>query len=143
MDPEQKVGLLAIIGVALVGCWRVIKWFGDATPTPNPWDQETEERIQQTDAVPVCTRCLEPYQSTERFCPHCGLPVDALAPFSPYLYVFVLGDALVTGTSRKFAVNWLTVTGFLLLLAAQYSIFAPVYWYCLFRNVGRQQGESD
>src|SRR6266567_5817105 len=101
MSPEQ-IGILAFFGLALVGCWRLIKWFGDAERTPDPWDLQTEERLHQPDAVPVCTRCLEGYEPTERFCPTCGLPVDGLILLSPYLYVFALGDVLVTGTRRTF-----------------------------------------
>ena len=143
MNPEKMIGLLALLGLGLVVCWRLVKWLGGAKPKPDPWDQETEDRIQQADAVPICTRCLEPYESACHYCPNCGLPVDTLAPFSPYLYIFVLGDALLTGTNRAFPVNWLTVTGFLLLSAAQYTLLAPVYWYFLFRNIGRMGGKSD
>ena len=134
MKPEQ-IGVIAIVAVAGVFFWRGLRWFWQRKPHPNPWNEETEARIQQSDAVPLCTRCLEPHEPTAQFCPNCGLPVDSLVPFSPYLYVFALGDVLVSGTTRKFRVNWLTVFGYIFLSSIEYTIFAPVYWFLLFRNL--------
>src|SRR5262245_10821093 len=136
---EERVALLVVCALGLVGCWRAIRWFVTGPPAPNPWDQETEDRIQQPESVAICTRCLEPLEAASSFCPHCGLPVDALVPFSPYLYAFALGDALVTGTSRRFPVKWFTVIGFLLLSIAVYSFFFPIYWYGFWRNLRRMR----
>jgi len=138
MSPETKVGILALAGLALVGCWRLFRWFLRSPSTPNPWDEKTEESIHQPDATPICTRCLEPHNPEAHFCSTCGAPVDPLVAFSPYLYVFAFGDMLRAGTSGRFKVNWVTIVGFLLLPIA----FVPfmlvfVYWFFFLRNLQR------
>jgi hypothetical protein len=65
-----------------------------------------------------------------------------MVPLSPFHQVFALGDVLLTGTQRKFPVNWLTITGFILLSMIQYLIFAPFYWFFLLRNVRRLRAEA-
>jgi hypothetical protein len=143
VSPEVIIGLTTLAGLALFGCWRLFKWFCDAKPRPEPWGQEIEQQIHQPDAVPICTRCLEPHLAEARFCPNCGVPVDALVPFSPYLYLFAFGDMLRTGTTRKFQVNWITVLGFLLLpLAFLPLLLAFVYWFFFLRNLARLRSTS-
>jgi hypothetical protein len=142
MGPELLVGITATAALLLFGCWRLFRWFFGGTPGPNPWDEATEERIQQPDAVPLCRRCLEPYEDAARYCSHCGLPVDSLVPLSPFHQLFAVGDVLLTGTQRRFSVNWITITGFVLLSMIQYMVFAPVYWFCLLRNVRRLRAEA-
>jgi hypothetical protein len=65
-----------------------------------------------------------------------------MVPLSPFHQVFALGDVLLTGTQRRFPVNWLTITGYILLSTTQYLIFAPFYWFFLLRNVRRLRAES-
>lgn len=142
MSPEMLVGILATTGLVLVGCWRLFRWFFGEKPGPNPWDEKTEESIQQPDAVPLCRRCLEPHEESARYCSNCGLPVDSMVPLSPFHQVFAMGDVLLTGTQRRFPVNWLTITGFVFLSMIQYLIFAPFYWFFLLRNVRRLRTES-
>lgn len=139
MKSEVLLGALAITLVTLVLGWRLVRWFVAGRPGPNPWDEETERSIQQPGASPLCRRCLEPYAESARYCSHCGLPVDSLVPLSPFHQQFALGDVLLTGTQRRFPVNWLTITGYLFLSTAQYLIFAPVYWFLLLRNIRRQR----
>ena len=142
MKPETIVGGLAITGLVVVGLWRLFRWFFGGKPGPNPWDEKTEEAINQPDATPICRRCLEPHEESARYCSHCGLPVDSLVPLSPFHQVFAVGDVLLTGTQRKFPVNWMTITGYVLLSMAQYLVFAPFYWFFLLRNVRRIRAEA-
>ena len=65
-----------------------------------------------------------------------------MVPLSPFHQVFAVGDILLTGTQRKFPINWVTITGFVFLSVIQYLIFAPVYWFCLMRNVRKLRAES-
>ena len=140
MSPEVKVGVFALAGLTLFGCWRAFRWFQEGKPTPNPWDERTEESIHQPDATPICTRCLEPHEPEARFCSNCGVPVDPLVPFSPYPYIFACGDMLRSGTTRRFQINWITVTGFLLLPLAFFPLlFAFVYWFFFLRNLQHQR----
>ena len=142
MTPEDKLLTATLIGFSLWGCWRLIQWFRKAPVTPNPWDEKTEESLNQPDAVPLCRRCLESHDPDARYCSNCGLPVDSMVPLSPFHQAFALGDVLLTGTQRRFPVNWLTITGFILLSMIQYLVFAPFYWFLLLRNVRRLQTES-
>jgi hypothetical protein len=142
MSPELAVGVLAVSGVVLVGYWRLFRWFVGGKPGPNPWDEKTEESLHQPDAMPLCRRCLEPHESYARYCSNCGLPVDSMVPLSPFHQIFAIGDILLTGTQRKFPVNWLTITGYVLLSMAQYLFFAPFYWFFLLRNVHRLRADA-
>lgn len=138
MSPEAKVGVFAIAGLVLVGCLLFIRWLFSGKAGPNPWDEKTEESLHQPDATPLCRRCLEPHELEARY----GLPVDSMVPLSPFHQVFALGDILLTGTQRRFPVNWLTVSGYVLLSLIQYLIFAPFYWFFLLRNVRRLRAEA-
>jgi hypothetical protein len=142
MSPEAEIGIFAIVGLVLFGCWRLARWFFGGKPGPNPWDEKTEESIQRPDATPLCRRCLEPHEESARYCPNCGLPVDSMVTLSPFHQMFALGDVLLTGTQRKFPVNWLTITGYVLLSVIQYLIFAPFYWFLLMRNVRRLKADA-
>jgi hypothetical protein len=142
MKPEA-VGLMVIGAGAVFLLLKVIKWFCTGKPGPEVWNEETEHRLHQPDATPLCTRCLEPQETDELFCHNCGMPVDPLVPFSPYLYLFAFGDILAVGTTRRFRVNWLTVTGFVLLPVAFLGvILAPVYWFFFFQNLRRMPGPT-
>lgn len=142
MNPEKIVAAVATTGIVLFALWRLGRWFFGGPASPNPWDDKVEQSIHEPDATPICRRCLEPHEESARYCAHCGLPVDALVPLSPFHQVFAIGDVLLTGTQRKFPVNWLTITGYILLSMAQYLVFAPFYWFFLLRNVRRIRSES-
>lgn len=142
MKPEMVVAAVATTGIVLFMLWRLGRWFFGGPASPNPWDEQVEQSIQEPDATPICRRCLQPHDENARYCAHCGLPVDALVPLSPFHQVFAIGDVLLTGTQRKFPVNWMTISGYVLLSMAQYLIFAPFYWFFLLRNVRRIRAES-
>lgn len=139
MSPEIQVATFAAIILGLVGCWFLFRWFVNGPRTPDPWDQKTEESLHQPDAMPLCSRCLEAHDAEARFCHNCGVPVDPLVAFSPYLYIFAFGDMLRAGVSRRFRINWVTVTGFLLLpLAFLPFLLAFVYWFIFLRNLNHR-----
>ena len=134
--------LVAAFAAAVV--WRLFPWLCAkfAKPLePNPWDEDTEARLHEDEAVPLCPRCLEPDKEGVQFCRDCGFPTGPYAPWSPYLYVFVLGDLLRTGVDRPFRVRGTTVCFLLVVSFVEYAIFAPIYWFFLFRNVRRQPRE--
>lgn len=143
MKPEMVVAAVATTVIALYALWRLGQWFFGGQASPNPWDDQVEQSIQEPDATPICRRCLEPYEESARYCSHCGLPVDSLVPLSPFHQVFAIGDVLLTGTQRKFPVNYVTVTGYVLFSTVQYLVFAPLYWFWLLRNVRRIRAEAN
>lgn len=65
-----------------------------------------------------------------------------MVPLSPFHQIFAMGDVLLTGTQRQFPINWLTITGYVLLSMVQYLVFAPFYWFFLLRNIRRQRAQA-
>lgn len=130
------IGLVLFIAAVLV--WRLIKWFGGAPTRPNPWDDATEASLHDPDALPLCPRCLEPDRDRVQFCRDCGFPVGPYVMWMPYLYLFAIGDLLRTGVDRPIRVSAPIVIFLLLFSAGEYFVFAPVYWFFLFRNLQHQ-----
>jgi len=50
-----------------------------ATPQPH--------HSPDPDGVPLCTRCLRPYDPLAYYCPHCGNAVGTLTPYIPYVNI--------------------------------------------------------
>jgi hypothetical protein len=110
---------------------------------PSPWGSDVEEAMRSPDARPLCFRCLEPLEGGPAFCPQCGAATGEYTNWSPYLYLFTVGDILRQGTSGRFRVRPLTVAGFLLFSLLEYTVFAPVYWFLLLRNLRSQRSKPD
>jgi hypothetical protein len=138
-DPNLIVGELAISGLVFVGLWRLIVWIRDAPATPNPWSVEIEESLQQTDATPICHRCLTPHQSEARFCEYCGSAVGTYNNWMPYVCIFSQGEVFRNGVTDKLRASPLTIVGYLLYSLGNYFIFAPIYWFFFFNNLKRLQ----
>lgn len=45
----------------------------------------TEEKKPFEDALPCCRGCGKAVEKGAKFCPHCGLPLDGIPPFSDFL----------------------------------------------------------
>jgi hypothetical protein len=121
---------------------RFFLWVKEGPVTPDPWAKEDDDAVKQTDAVPLCPRCLSPQEEDCRFCAACGSATGLYNNWSPYLYIFSMGEVLRLGTGGSIQTNLVTVLGYLLLSVAQYTVFAPVYWFLFFRNLGRIQREA-
>jgi hypothetical protein len=131
---ERTVALLATAFVCGVGLWRLfVRWFS-GPPAADPWGPELTAAVNSDEAIPLCPRCQSPHADWAWFCPECGAAVGLCNNVNPYLYVFSLGEVLRTGTQERFRANWLTLSGYVLLALCEYNIFAPVYWFLLFRN---------
>jgi len=130
--------MLAVLAGILL--WRLIVWWNQP-PQPNPWDEATEASLHEPEAVLLCPRCLEPEREGVQFCRDCGFAVGPYVPWSPYLYIFALGDLLRTGVDRPFRVTATTVCFLVALSLLEYMVFAPIYWFFLFQNVRRQPRE--
>jgi len=137
-SPETSLAWLVLLVVAVIGAWRCLVWWLETPAEPDPWDNEAVELGDPVAAEPLCLRCLEPHPHPAAFCPHCCAPVGDFNNYSPYLYVFSVGELLRTGTSGSFRRSWLTLAGFVILGAMEYLLFAPVYWLCLVLNLRRR-----
>jgi hypothetical protein len=138
MNLSQSEWAVGLIGAAIVAgyfLWRVWRRWVRLPATPDPWGQEIAEALESPDATPVCPHCQCPEMANRWFCPECGHAVGDYNNVSPYLYLFSLGEVLRAGTSGRFRKSWLTVTGFIILSLTEYVVFAPIYWFFLFRNL--------
>ncbi len=133
--------VLLLAAVTAIVLWRLFLWLGAQPPQPNPWDEDIEASLHEPDAVLLCPRCFEPEREGVQFCRDCGFPVGPYVLWSPYLYIFAVGDLLRTGVDRPFRVKRTTVCFLLVFSLLQYFVFAPVYWFFLFRNIRRQPRE--
>lgn len=103
-------------------------------PTPDPWPEELDQAVRSREAVPICTNCLHPQPAHRWFCPYCHFPTGEYVHLMPYLYVFTWGELLrrgVFGPPEKGAFRkW----GLVIYSSYNYSIFAPLYWYWMYRK---------
>lgn len=133
------VCLIAFMAVVLLG--RVVLWFCGKPARPNPWDDDAEAKLHEPDAVSLCPRCLEPEREGVQFCRDCGCAVGPYVMWSPYLYIFALGDLLRTGVDRPLRASIPVLVFLLVISAGEYLVFAPIYWFFLVRNIRRQARE--
>jgi hypothetical protein len=134
---RQLLPLVVIIALGVV-VWLFTEWIHRATLTPEPWGSELDQAIENEEVPPVCPHCSATYSEADYFCPACGESVGCYNNYSPYLYIFSMGDVLRRGTSEKIQVNAFTVTGYLVLSLCQYFWLAPIYWVMFFINLARQ-----
>lgn len=121
--------------------WRLLLWFRKPVP-PDPWGPDLAAALELPDATPICPHCQTPHALNRWFCSECGRAVGDFNNVNPYLYLFSLGEVLREGTSGRVRKSWLTVAGYVILSLAEYVIFAPIYWFFLFRNLSRNDHPS-
>lgn len=67
-------------------------------------------------------------------CPRCGAAIGIYTDWLPFPYLFSLGHMLRLGASGDFKRTPVTLADFWLLGFAEYTVFAPIYWYRLYRG---------
>lgn len=132
--PEITVAIAGTALMATAGLVALVRWFTTGPEAPDPWGEDIKEKIALDGTPPLCHRCLLPNPPETDFCRHCGATVGMYTNLLPLPYIYSVGDTLRLGTSGAFRRTPLTVAGFWLLGLAEYSIFAPVYWYRLARG---------
>jgi hypothetical protein len=140
-DPDLLVGEFGLGCLGLAVLWRLIAWVRDAPDKPDPWSAEVEESLQQADATPICHRCLSPYQDDVWFCDTCGAAVGPYNNFMPYVHVFSEGEVFRNGVNQNLRASPLIITGYLFYSSVNYFVFAPIYWFFLFKNLNRMKQE--
>ncbi|HUA38300.1 MAG TPA: hypothetical protein VMA35_07855 [Candidatus Sulfopaludibacter sp.] len=159
-DPNLIVGGYGLGLLALAVLWRLVVWIRDAPPTPDPWDAEIEQKLQDPEIQEICHRCLTPHEPGTWFCRHCGTAVGPYNNLMPFLNVFSEGEVLRNGIHSRFRNRWFVAVGYSLIalgfavgLLRDYplvtvSIFSFVvmaYWISVLRNLKRlsHRRESD
>lgn len=101
---------------------------------PDPWPADVEADVRSREATPLCVNCLFPQERQQWFCPHCGITTSEFAPVMPYMQIFPVADVLRSGVSGPPERRWGVQVFLVLLSLTQYSIFAPAYWFWMFRR---------
>jgi hypothetical protein len=60
----------------------------------------------------------------------------------PYLNVFSEGEVLRNGAADRLRKNPLIIAGYLLFSLSVYVVFAPIFWFFLFKNLNRSREEK-
>lgn len=151
-DPNLIIGGFGLGLLALAVLWRLIAWVREAPQTPDPWDAEVEQKLQEPETQEICHRCMTPQEPGAWFCKHCGAAVGPYNNLMPFLNVFSEGEVLRNGVSDRFrnrpfiAVGYFLITlGFFLGLVLDYplltvgifSFFGLVYLVSVLRNLKR------
>jgi hypothetical protein len=140
----MTIEALVIVGGVTAAGYGAFRWLTSVTNlSPDPWGAEVEQIIQNPQASPLCHRCLTPQDCDGWFCPVCGTAVGQYNNYMPFVYVFSLGEVLRAGVTDHIKPSFLTICGYLLYSFIIYFIFAPIYWYFLFRNLKRHGPEVD
>lgn len=138
-SPEQTIATIAVLGIILGFIVSFLRWLFAGPLTSDPWDQTITEAVDAPESLPVCHRCLTEHSSVVHFCPQCGAAVGDFNNMLPFEQLFSEGEVFRNGTLLKTPPTFLRVTGYFLLSLAAYSIFAPFYWFFLFRNFTQRE----
>ena len=133
-DPNLIVGGFGIGLLVLAALRGLIAWVREAPLTPDPWDAEVEQKLQQPETREICHRCMTPHEPGAWFCEHCGAAVGPYNNLMPFLYAFSEGEVLRNGINGRFRNRPLIVIGYFLVSVGLFSFFAPIYWLSLLLN---------
>ena len=138
-DREILVGIIAIIVFALYALVQLLKRLTSGPITPDPWDAETAAKLEDANTRVLCHHCLIPNEPLADFCENCGAPVGKYTNYLPFPQLFSIGHALRVGTEGEYKRSPMALLGYFLLALAEYTVFAPVYWYWLIRRMPRKE----
>jgi ribosomal protein L40E len=133
-DPNLIVGGFGLGLLALAALWRLIVWVREAPQTPDPWDAEVEQKLQEPETMEVCHRCFTPQEPDAWFCKQCGSAVGPYNNLMPFLNVFSEGEVLRNGVNGRFRNRPLIVIGYVLITLGIFPFLAPIYWLSLLLN---------
>jgi|SRR4051812_41098202 hypothetical protein len=136
----MKIEALVILGAGAGALYGFGRWVMIGKPSPEPWGPEVDAAVHQPEAVPICHRCFAPQDPESWFCPECGAAEGRYNNYLPFINIFSEGEVFRAGVSDNIRPSFLTIGGYLLLSASAYFVFAPVYWYFLFKNLNRHAG---
>jgi hypothetical protein len=148
LSNEERLAGLVILGIFGLAIYRVVLWLMEAKPTADPWGEEINKALNEDGAVPLCHHCFTPQEHNGWFCPECGATVGPYCNYMPFVYIFAEGEVLRAGVTERFRPRPLIVIGYLLFSLGLFAITAPIlfaapiYWFFLFKNLRRNDGEK-
>ncbi len=125
---EWKHRSLGAIVTARIRSWWMVE------ETPLPWSQAEDAAARASDAIPVCHRCFTPYALPVWFCSCCGSAVGPYNNIMPFVRIFSLGEALRSGVGPSAHFTPFRTLAYVSIGFVEYQIFAPLYFYRLYRN---------
>lgn len=127
--------MLVVLVMGGFGMRRLLMWVRALPMSPDPWGSDVESNLSGPEALPVCHKCITPQPHGQWFCEHCGSAVGEYNNWMPYVYVFSQGEVLRNGVTQRLPRSALIIVGYVLVSLSAYAIFAPVFWYFLFKNL--------
>jgi hypothetical protein len=142
LSNEERLAGLVILGIFGLAIYRVVLWLMEAKPTADPWGEEINKALNEDGVVPLCHHCFTPQEHNGWFCPECGATVGPYCNYMPFVYIFAEGEVLRAGVTERFRPRPLIVIGYLLFSLGLFAVAAPIYWFFLFKNLRRNDGEK-
>lgn len=101
---------------------------------PDPWPADVDAAVRASDAIPVCHHCATPYELPVWFCPVCGTAVGPYNNVLPYIYIFSIGEGLRSGVGPHAHFTRFRTMAYISIGLTEYLVFAPLYFFRLYRN---------
>jgi hypothetical protein len=134
MDSNLLVCEFGLMVVAVLLLWRLIAWVREAPIRADPWDAEVAQQLLNPEIQEICPHCSTPQPPGAWFCEHCGRAVGPYNNWMPYLNCFSEGEVFRNGMDGRFKHRGLIFAGLILLALSAYSVFTPVYLFCVIRK---------
>jgi hypothetical protein len=115
---------------------KITAWWHE--PITYPWPEELNEEVQRAESAYVCHHCLTPQGHPGWFCPKCGAATGPYNNYLPYINIFSTGEVVRAGVGSKLKWTCFTTGLFILFSFLEYLVFAPAYWFRMYRNWKRQ-----
>jgi hypothetical protein len=125
---------MVLVVFALVCVWGW-NWLRAGTPSPDPWDSQVAESMEQETAEPLCYHCLAPQKDERWFCQECGASVGPYNNYDPYAQIFSQGQLFRTGVLDRIPRRPVVIIGYIIVPVTVFFIFAPIYWFFFIRNL--------
>jgi hypothetical protein len=132
-NAETTLALAAAVAVVVYFLARRFRESAVKTPV-DPWPAEIDLAVRNAHSVPLCTNCLYPQTGSPWFCPHCAFPTGHFVPLMPYLQLFVMGEVFRRGVIGPPEKGFGRKAFLVVLSSGQYSLFAPLYWFWMWRR---------
>jgi hypothetical protein len=100
----------------------------------DPWPRDVDLEVRDPGCVPLCVSCLLPQPGRPWLCPRCAYPSGDYVTLMPYLQNFALGELFRRGVAGPTERGFGRAAILVLLSAGEYQLFAPVYWFWMYRK---------
>jgi len=128
---------IGLVAVAVLTIYRAYLWYKSGPVAPDPWGSDIEATLQNGEATPLCTHCLEPQDHHGWFCPNCGASVGPDSPLLVPVQMYYLGHAFRAASGAFAKRNPLVILGYILVALKVFFILGVVYLVLFFVGLGK------